>query len=95
MKVQFSSHKMDAIIAKHFPSFTAANVQAAANYTARVGKTYTTDTGVIAKVVIVEGQTYALLLKPEDFARGKIAAITFYRDTSNAVARRIASGQWA
>jgi hypothetical protein len=94
-QVNFSSYKMEEIINKHFPSATATQVRSAAAVVAKVGKVYTTDTGVIAIVAILNNNTFALLLKPEEFARGNLAAVTFYRDTDGSVLRRIARGQWA
>ena len=92
--VKFSTVKMNAIIEKHFPRSNGVMIRRAANFIATTGETYTTETGVIAKVGQIKGITFALLLKPKEFARGEIEAITFYCDDRGSVSRRITSGQW-
>ena len=92
--VKFSSIKMGKIIEKHFPTSSSKGVQQVANLVLVTGKTYITDTNVVAKVATFKGQTFVLLLKPADYASNKAAAITFYRDTSGSVAKRIARKQW-
>lgn len=95
INVRFSMEKISNIVEKHFPNASSRAVAIAANHVASVGKTYTTDTGVIVKVAKIKDETFVLMLKPADYDFGRLSAITFYRDTSNAVARRIALGQWA
>ena len=96
-----SRWKQELVMQKDWLGMTFKQVEALKQLTAEKGTLFCTNKSdkawleaAMVKVIVYKGETYALLLKAKELRQGKYAMITFYRDTSGDVLKRIRSGQW-